>query len=181
MLFLVHNHEECVRHLWKIQRLDVDAVDFDGKGLAHYAITNNLEFLKFMMYTMKVPFDIKDNSGRPVLVGDAFFNQSRRNEISEDVLDWLIDEVGSPKDMYYKDDSGQTSILMDYICRNRNLQLDRIKYWIEKRGVDPGFVGQEGKTVFDYQEDESMEEKFTPEIREYFSSLQNSFKGSGGF
>jgi len=70
-----------------------------------------------------------------------------------------IDEVGSAEDLYWKSDPddiledlyrGSGNILIHYISHTDNIQLDRIKYWIDKRKIDPSDAHHRCKTAFDY-------------------------------
>ena len=67
MMFVDRNLGECVRYMWEVCDLNVHATDSDGFGIMHYAHQCDLDFLKFMVNTMAVPYNIISKDGRNIL------------------------------------------------------------------------------------------------------------------
>merc|ERR1719354_1416429 len=130
MIFLKKKLTECVRHMWDVCDLDVHATDYYGCGVMHYAIHCDLEFLKFMVNTMKVPYNITGKDGRNILWG---WKNSKQNNTEEEVLDWCIDELGINPKAKIKEKSHSWNILLAYVQQYIAMDLHRVKYWIETR------------------------------------------------
>merc|ERR1719354_1219609 len=120
---------------------------------------------------MDVSFKVKNYKTKAALFGTVY-NRHKRNEISEDVLDWLIDEVGDLNDVYWKSDDGFGNSLLFYVKFSSVIQLNRVKYWIEKRGIDPYDTDHRNRTAFDYIQREVSGRIVPVEVLDYFSSLQ---------
>ena len=102
--------------------------------------------------------------------------QQTHHEVSEETLDYIIDDLQVDYKRRYKSDR---NILMNYFMWSHVLRIDRVSYWIEKRAIDPWDSDENGRTIFDYY-DERIDQttctqwkRIDKEVQHYLLSLKD--------
>ena len=134
----------------------------------HYGVYCDVEFIKYMVETIGVPYDFLNEEEENILYGSGGWDHDK---ISENTLDYLIDDLGLD---YKGGNKWKTNILMDYIQYGRILKLGRIIYWIEKRAIDPWDTNWGGTTIFVLLEERIKKNKpVDEEVRLYLSAIKD--------